>query len=507
MKPLRLMWALPLMAVALLLSACNNDNDETAQKEMPIKETVQPEMPARTIHYLITVNKSDGNDTRATLNESKQYIFEEGDKLYVEGEDLYGVLTLKEGEEGKRMGATFEGDLTWEGSSDAPADELALSAVLVSNSDALHTVTDNKITSTSYLSTAIAPTLNEAVQKYSHFTGSSTYGEHAVIIYQQSCFLNFTVTFEDGTTSGTGIAFNMKNDGTTVRAGSAATTILGEKVVARFVAAFPGGTTTLTNATLALEGHDTYTITTSKALDVNKIYNVNMTAKAGIALSNVTSEHIGMVIAANGRVYNTVKEAANDGTAGRAIIAYVGSEGSADASSTTYRGLAIALKDCNSTYTYCRGYFTNCCPTYTSSYTTAVAFKNGITCTEALISNTTHTHYAIDGLRNYRSSNPAPTAYGTSNWFLPAMGQWNLIVKGFTGWSANLTQSSNSGYKQDSYSSKITAAGGTALSNSTYWSSTQYDAYAWIWGYSANTGSISKVQYTSSCYVRPVIAF
>ena len=86
------------------------------------KEPVAPPTPAydkTTFHYLVTA--TNGNGTKATLNEDTQsinagthYVFEEGDRLFVSHikdheEVLFGVLTLISG--AGDTSAQFEGDL------------------------------------------------------------------------------------------------------------------------------------------------------------------------------------------------------------------------------------------------------------------------------------------------------------------------------------------------------------------------------------------------------------
>jgi hypothetical protein len=66
------------------------------------------------------------------------------------------------------------------------------------------------------------------------------------------------------------------------------------------------------------------------------------------------------------------------------------------------------------------------------------------------------------------------------------MGQWNLILKGLTGSSTDLSTSYNDTFRASNVNKKITAAGGTGLKDDSsysyyYWSSTEHDAYyAWL---------------------------
>ena len=163
MKTKNLFRVLPAVAAMLLLAACSSDEQNVA----PAAEPEAPVSEGTVIHYSATV--SDGTSTRATLNGSKEYEFQTGDKLRITGTDISGDLTLTSG--AGTANATFEGDLTFIGAG-SPADDLALNAVLVSTSNAMTTLTYDAAT---YPTTAIASTLAEAVERYSYFKATSTY--------------------------------------------------------------------------------------------------------------------------------------------------------------------------------------------------------------------------------------------------------------------------------------------------------------------------------------------
>lgn len=275
MKTKTIIRALSAMAALLLITACS-DIDNTIIEQPDGKEYT-------TVPFTATVNNATG--TRATLNTSNQYIFQTGDKLYVEGTGVYGYLTLKAGDEGKRTGATFEGNLNVSGT---PASTLALNAVLVSSTDALHTISGDKVTATTYPTTAIAATEAEAIEKYSDFTGSATYGTPSFTLNQQSAFISFDVTLVDNTATSTAVDVSISNDGGVVRTGSTTTTTVGTDIKAQFVAAFPGGSTTLSNASVTLGTRPAISFGGSTALAVNKIYQVT---KGYVDLSKLTSNY------------------------------------------------------------------------------------------------------------------------------------------------------------------------------------------------------------------------
>ena len=135
MKKNSILWAvLPMMAAALMTTACSND-DSVA--EAPAQQGGVPAQQGgvKTIPYTVTVN-GGAAQTRATVESDNQTLyFADGDKLYVTGTDIQGVLDIQAGD-GTTTGpgtanATFSGDLTYSGEG-SPADDLALTATLVS---------------------------------------------------------------------------------------------------------------------------------------------------------------------------------------------------------------------------------------------------------------------------------------------------------------------------------------------------------------------------------------
>lgn len=270
----RIIEILPMLAALLFVTACSNDTIEKKQEQSE----------GNTVKIPFTATVNDLTTTRATLDGSKEYIFEAGDKLYVEGTGVYGILTLADGEAGKKTGAKFSGALTCSGT---PSADLALTATLVSTTDAIHTISGEKVTATSY-GTAIVFSEEQAVQKFSHFTGSATYGTPSFTLNQQSAFVSFDITLKDGTASSSSVAVSISNGGAVVRSGSINTVTIDGNVKARFVAAFPGGSTTLDNATVTLDARTPISFGGSTALAKNKIYTVT---KGLINISTLTSAY------------------------------------------------------------------------------------------------------------------------------------------------------------------------------------------------------------------------
>ena len=273
MKKNRFLWAALSMTAALVMTACSGDDDTT---ESPAQQG-----GAKTIPYTVTVN--GGGETRATVeSDNKTLYFATGDKLYVTGTDIKGVLDIESGT--GTASATFSGDLTYTGEG-APASELALTATLVSEQQTAGTeitvdATTGAVT-VNYPTTAYCADVATAVQKYSQQTGTSTYGAKSFALSQQTAFLNFAITFEDGTTSGTALSATVSNGGAAVCTANVTTTTVSEKVVAQFVLPVAKGTT-LSSASVKMGWHDAITFGASQTLE-GKVYNIKKTVEAWTA--------------------------------------------------------------------------------------------------------------------------------------------------------------------------------------------------------------------------------
>ena len=300
MKTKNMLWAALSMTAALVMTACSNDDNVT--------ETPQAPSTSKIIPYTVTVN--DGATTRATVaddpsdatNYHKTLYFAAGDKLYITGTNIKGVLDLQAGDEGKASGATFSGNLTYSGEG-SPADNLELTATLVSaqQTDG-EEVTINATTgavTVNYPTTAYCGSINDAVQKYSNLTGTSTYGARAFTLTQQTAFLNFVITFDDGTTTGTELTAVVNNNSSNICSASVTTETVSENVVAKFVLPVAAGTT-LSSATVTMGDKEAISFGASQTL-TGKVYNVKKTqAAAGpvtyTALSGGEVLHVGDII-------------------------------------------------------------------------------------------------------------------------------------------------------------------------------------------------------------------
>ena len=237
----------------------------------------------------------------------------------------------------------------------------------------------------------------------------------------------------------------------------------------------------------------------------NKIYpiNVSLTARYPFAATDtkLSSEDIGSVIGADGNIFFNAAAATAATTTAVAMITYVGAAGTADASSTGYKGLALALTDANggSKTAWCSQTTATCLTAqYSSDYTNDMA---GIANTNYLIDHAPagHTHTAASVARNYNGgTHPA----GTSAWFLPSAGQWDKMINA----CKNVLGNKNS-YEdlRDGFSN----AGGTNLQSKYYWSATESSDYGnTVYAYPFFVGNWAYAEkHQEANYVRSALAF
>ncbi len=319
MKKNSFLWAALSMTAALVMTACSNDDNAN---ESPVQQST-----VKTIPYSVTVN--EGATTRATVeSDNKTLKFAVGDKLYISGTDIHGVLDIQDGT-GTTF-STFSGSLTYSGEG-SPAANLELTATLVSaqqnvgtevSVDAAGAVTVN------YPTTSYCGDVATAVQKYSNLTGTSTYGLKSFSLTQQTAFLNFVITFEDGTTTGTGLSAVVSNNSAAICTANV-TTVTDNGVKAKFVLPVAKGTT-LSSANVKFGDKAAISFGASQTLD-GKVYNVTKT-QATPTLT-LTSPSVGQVIGSDGKNYAAAS--VPSGVTKVAMIAYVSGS----------NGLAIALAD------------------------------------------------------------------------------------------------------------------------------------------------------------------
>lgn len=246
-----------LWMVLSLVVACNKD-----------VETISPVTEVQTVHYRASIRTDV--DTRATLGEGMVYKYASGDRVYLESEDgtLYGFLDMEDAGDVGKHEASFAGILTYVGTLPRDPDP-PVNLVLVSGTDDLHTVTDGKVDAVSAGSYGLdtwAPSLEDAVSRLSHFTGSGHLMDGSFTLQQQSSFLRCSVNMTPGQAPvGRLITARLLNDSVPLREVSVAVTQAGKLP---FVFAFLGGGVSLENAKLVIEWTDAENTDQSKDFTV-----------------------------------------------------------------------------------------------------------------------------------------------------------------------------------------------------------------------------------------------
>ena len=234
------------------------------------------------------------------------------------------------------------------------------------------------------------------------------------------------------------------------------------------------------------EGKSTTTVSegntvTATYTGTKKVIGMTVTKRVSLAypitISEVTDEaYIGSVVAADGYVYATEDDVVNASKTPVAKICYVGSE-TGDA---TYKhGLALALRDVSEIKSWCSKSNIICLG---SQYTTVVDAKGdlaGIANTDVLVGTTPHSHgdNAAKAARGYNSGTHPD---GTSEWFLPSVGQW------------------------DKMATAVGDYGKLGLNSGNYWSSTEIDADN-AWSVNGGSWSTDKKYYNQG--IRACLAF
>ena len=500
------------LSTMLLTTACSNEDDLVNNENTATKGYALP----------VTINVSRQGDatTRATYTDNGDGTgslgFSAGDKLFVGGnydswnKRFAGTLDY-DAESGKFKGTIYTQDDTYKtyedlfGNSDytiatlLPAGYKDHGYLVINTKDPDAQYDDFIEASDEY---TLATSKADGVAQFSY--EEATEYDDGFALSPNNAILNFTITGLAASTSVNvslkSMAYNITGTVTTDGDGNAkfAAGIMGELNLQPFSLTVGGKNITIVNS--------------DKVVEEGKIYNITRSALTyPIALSAVTSSYVGSVVTTDGNVYATVAAASAASKTAVAVIAYVGTAGSVDASSDTYKGLAVALSDANSgsNCKWAESYANCLSSTQTSDIVTALGLKNGITCTSTLTGDG-HTHAAATAAAS-NNGTTAPT--GTSGWFMPSMGQWNLIVQGLATKKAgsavttDLTyQTDNPTYKADNLNSVITDAGGTGFQKSSYWASTEQNLVR-AWAIYFTNGYATNYAKTVNYYVRSVIAF
>lgn len=450
----------------------------------------------------MTINVSRQGDepaSKASFNEStKKLEFTAGDKLYVTGRynssSYLFAGTLDYDTETEKFSGTIYTQSEYSGTAEEllTAADMRIATLLPAGHESYGYLSVSgsgySATLTAEPTVAIALTKAFGVEQLSREQANTYSG--GFTLAPQNAILNFTITSLKASTE-VAVVFtrsfgSITHNVTTDSDGSVA-----------FAIGVTGGTD-LNDCTLAVDGNTVTLVSSSKVLTAGKIYNISRSAEPASPFAGITTDDIGKVIGADGKLYATVSAATTAGTTASGIIAYVGSKGSVDASSTEYKGLVLALTDAN---TSCMWSYNDVkCVSQNSAIATALTYLDGIASTSVLYSDS-HTHPAANAVHNYSTARPS----GASDWFIPSLGQWNKIVNGLTSTNVAFTTTANNALKAAAVNTMITAAEGTEVST-VYWSSTEQNN-SQTWCYSAYGGSATYSSKASWCAVRAAFAF
>ena len=493
-----------LVLAAVLVSACG-------------KNEIADDFKGYTLPVTINVTRQgDEPATRASYNESTRKLeFSAGDKLFVQGRDnntagnFKGVLTWV-------SGGTFSGSINTEKEYTGTADALLTDAAYVTatllpagyESYAFLSIEDETDCSGWVgrdLSKAFALTKKAAVEQFSYEYASSYSSGFA--LSPETAIVSFSIS---GLAANTEVAVLFKDAYDTGATPVNVTTDASGD--ATFAVAMESGDY-IDNNTLTVDGID---ITLpDKTAEAGHIYNISRSvAPAGPTAYTLAESTVGMIVASDGKAYAAAdKDNLPTGVTAVAIVAY---KGSATGETSPYNhGLAIAMKDAaaggkvkwsSSDKDESLTNFTDTNPAVTTaqsglsnSQTSGFDNESNYPAFYAALHNTIT---VSDGI------SAAAPASGTSGWFLPSLYQWNKIVQGLSGKTADLSDGGNpnNNYTASSLNPKIEAAGGTGLQSGAYWPSTEYgNSSAWYF-YTGN-GSVGYRNKTGESYVRSVLAF
>ncbi len=461
MKKNNILWAvLPMMAAALMTTACGSDDD--AVNEVPAAQQT-----VKTIPYTITVGGSY-TDTRATVDDDNRTLrFADGDWLYVTGENVYGVFfNLREGI--GQTTAVFDGELVYTGEG-TPANDLMLTATLASGPqrgagpDLISVHLDGSVT-VNYPSTAYCADISEAVKKYSDLKGTFAYGDRALSLSQHTTFLNFEITLWGGSDAVKPYPVEVVNNGVTVCTADVTPTMHNDGyMIAKFVLPIPSSTV-LNNAKLKMAGKEASFGSNSKELE-GKVYNVKREISATArGASQALPEDLGKLLGGDGLIYATRKFLEHAGVSAEGMIAYVGSETGDD---NHNHCLAIALKNDQHPNLH----------QYVMSY---------------------------DFADKVCKQKTAPSR----RWFLPSKDNWLNMFKAFGG------EVQDDRVEWNPLHNAIKEVGGDGFLSAIYWSSSRvepdepddpnYDDY---WAINFNTDRIIELYSKGEAATRPCIAF
>lgn len=234
-----------------------------------------------------------------------------------------------------------------------------------------------------------------------------------------------------------------------------------------------------------------------------------------------TSDDIGRVIAADGKMYKTVTLANKVSTAS-GVVAYVGTAGSVDgtAASSTHKVIAISLVNLPGGTPFC----THSGLWFSQAYTNLGDCLNvidGLGRTSGLANSNSagadHDNGGLDGPNGHLACKAAwkydkAQPSGASNWFLPTIGQWNLVVKGLMNRNTDIQTSQEAAISHYALNEKLTPCGAEGFpTGANYWTTTEYNGDN-VWTFrtyqeGSNAIQMEKTSTVGWTRIRPFFTF
>lgn len=432
---------------AFMAASCQAPALEEIQEPGGQETEVVPEWT--TIPYSLKVSTKE---TRVATNETASaYQFKTGDKIRITGTDRSDIVGILEPNEGFTLWTgtisyrTSSGELV---SGETPLDVTLLHA---DNQDA--STYASALVGTGAIEGCVTEEqlLQYAVEHYSLFTATDTYGDQSagppttvVTLSQKATFLDCTVTFKFDGTHEMGGGGNAKVDLITTRGEmriNSAFSRVGDThdYTVHFMAVIPGGQTkdafTLTVADRAI------TFSTTAALASNMLYTVKRDITYGAQLGDPfwsdgtygRMEHpddnvkiVGIVVYVNhnyeeGTIAADIDDAITEKASGYG------------------HGLVMALTNAAVDVPWSTAYGKIQCtnflvqqPEHTLAINTEVNTLSGYANTQsirrALTAKDAYSGSAADCAENYKYNGVTVSTTSTTGWFLPSIGQWMYTI-------------------------------------------------------------------------------
>ena len=413
-KDINVMSFTVLLTVSILLTACTGD-DTGGPEWSANPETLQPQTYELTIE---AVKRVDNDSLSAAMHRALSVngnvidvTWSEGDEVSVynatKGQVLDGKLTAQDG---GNLSTTLKGKLT--GSINV-GDVLRFSY----KSPAY----DNQRPTLQYIADNCDYALVEATVTAID-AGVLNLNSNNVEFVSQQAIVRFTF-------NATGVYGPRVSQMKVIVDGKTYTTQKDESFASSVLyVAIPGFSGRRISLLATLNGNDYKFTKENVTFESGKYYRINVTVSPLKNVSQAAVEDKNKFIGTDGHIYESKDEASYFGTTACATIVYVGSAGAVDASSDTYKGLAMALEGTSGSTVEKWGHQAEAVDisehTKLASAQTDMA---GIRNTSKLVEvYGTKENYVARILLEFRSSNPHPE--GTSDWFIASCGQWVLLL-------------------------------------------------------------------------------